>query len=964
VLRFATLTLGVLGLAVAAGSACGSHGVATVTVEAGLGPLEASPPPLVSPGAQVDATSSPVVFDTLRGGVWTANGDVGTVSYVDVDAFKVVVEIPVGASPGADVRSVALSPDQAWIAAVDRAAGTVTLVDAYTNVVARTIAVGNHPRAAVWSASNPRWLYVALEGGDAIAIVDRTMGVLAQTLPVGRMPSGLAVSRKRNELYVTHRIDPKISIVDLASGALLDDIPLAVQPAKSDPTVPQGTPFAFEGMSWQPMPDMMLHDQGGDVLWVPHELFAPTHPFQFQTTVFPAISVVDVAQRAEVVTTPDTNQTNGRKLLFDAINIPDLQGNPSIISQPCAIAQHPNAIAVYALACGSDDLLTFDATQGIAVNLIRDLPGDHPVGITLDDTGTRAFVVSDQSHTLLAYDIAGGQVMADLRLLNGQHPVPLVAKDPIDPQLRAGQTLFFSANGLAKERGNLAITGNNWLSCGACHLDGFGGAEEVLFEDAHLRDPTRDAQIGHFGLVDLFSTAPTPASATFDPHDIVVAMLEQGGLAPDRTGQSRAGAVDPSHPSAAAVTMATLLAYVVARDLPLGPTWLSSTGPPNAANDGAFCGQCHSREYAAWQQSAHAHAGADPMMKYCRDVEQGLAGQSFTRLCVGCHDPIGARTGDTTLSTGRGVTCLSCHEVTLPIRAGGNAALVATPYDWTVSHKDRAQADLATLRQPEFCGGCHSQFVPGTGLSGIDTLAAWKASRFAGSAATFPDGGLPDEDAGIIPGDDAGADSGATYCVTCHMPSAGGLADHRFIGGNVYLSSALGDGGTVADLTANLARAMTVRAVKSGSGYLVTVSNVGAGHDFPNGVPDLRESWVEVDALDASRNVLLRIGGPDPTTNLIPASAARFGYDLAGADGGLLLRHELSLAASIPFDRRVPSGGSVDVFVPAPKSMPAGTVELDAVLYVRSVRTTFYRAATGSPTATAPEVLVARAVIP
>jgi hypothetical protein len=417
-------------------------------------------------------------------------------------------------------------------------------------------------------------------------------------------------------------------------------------------------------------------------------------------------------------------------------------------------------------------------------------------------------------------------------------------------------------------------------------------------------------------------------------------------------------------------------------------------------NDEAFCGQCHSREYAAWQASAHAHAGADPMVLYCNGVEQGIAGASFTRLCAGCHDPIGARTGDLSLTSGRGVTCLSCHEVTLPIRAGGNAALVATPYDWTVSHKDRAQASLATLRQPEFCGGCHAQFVPGTGLIGIDTLSAWKASRFAGAPARFPEGGLPDEDAGPIPLDDAdapagpdpdagpdalpaidageasapsydaprdagpAADSGATYCVDCHMPVLNGLADHRFIGGNVYLATDVGDGGTVADLTANLARALRVGAVKSGSGFLVTVTNRGAGHFFPNGVPDLREAWVEVDALDAGKNVLLRIGGPDPVTNLIPATAARFGYDLAGADGGLLLRHELSLARAIPFDRRIPSGASVDVFIPGPASMPAGTVELDAVLYVRSVRTTYYRAATGNPTGTAPEVPVARAVVP
>jgi DNA-binding beta-propeller fold protein YncE len=977
--RFATLTFLVLALCLAVASACGSHGAAPPTVDASLGPLEAHPPSLLAPAARLDAASTAIVFDTLRGGVWVANGDVGTVSYVDIDSFKVVAEIAVGG----DVRSVAESPDKAWIAAADRAGGNVALIDGYTNTVMRTIAVGAHPRAVVWNAVDPRWLYVALEGADAVAIVDRTLGALAQTIPVGRMPSGVAVSRQRNELYVSHRIDAKISIVDLGRGVVVDDVPLAIQPAQTAPTVPNGVPFSFEGISWQP---------DGNIAWVPHELLAPTHPFQFQTTVFPAISVVDLLHRAEVITDPNSGETNGRKLLFDAINIPDPEGNPSIVSQPCAITQDRNAIAVYALACGSDDLLTFDETQGIAVGLLRNLPGDHPVGITLDDTGQRAFVVSDQSHTLLTYDTSGGSPFAQLRLLNG--PLPLVAKDPLPPQLRAGQVLFFSANGLA--RNAFATTGDNWLSCGACHLDGFGEAEVTLFENAGLQNPATNALIGHVGLQDFFASAATPTAA-FEPHDILVALLDQGGLAPDRTGQIRTGQVDPASPPPAAAAMATQLAYVVARDLPIGPSWLSSSGAPNLTNDTSYCGECHAREYAAWQASAHAHAAADPMMRFCGTVEEGLVGQPFTRLCAGCHDPTSARAGDTSLTSGRGVTCLSCHETEAPIGSVGNADLLATPYDWTVDHKARASAGLVALRQPTFCGGCHAQFVPGTGLTGIDTLSVWQHSSFAGPANTFPDGGLPDdkdaeaviaydasddvyslpvpttEDGGVPPFDepteagvdaaDGAVDSGVTRCIDCHMPVTNGTADHRFIGGNVYLAEALGDGGTVAALTANLAKAVRLSAAASGSGYLVTVRNVGAGHDFPNGVPDIREAWVEMDALDANKNVLLRIGGPD-SSGILPPSVARFGEDLAGADGGILLRHELSLVTHIPFSRRVPPGGAVDVFIQGPPSLPAGTKEVDAVLYLHNVRTTFYRAATGDSTGTTPQVEVARAIVP
>lgn len=937
-MRRASLLLA-LGLfaGAAAGSACRSSGAPAATTldgGGGLPPLEANPPATLPPAAQHDASSSSVLFDAVRGGVWTANGDIGTVSYNDVDAHALIGEIAVSDGAGrGDVRSVALSPDGAWLAAVDRASGTVSLIDPDARIVRRTLAVGGHPRAAIWDAADPRWLYVAVEDIDAVAIIDRTLGVLARTLPVGRLPSGLAVSRKRPELYVSHRIDPSVSIVDLGQGRVVANVPFADEPANLDRTVPQGKPFAFEGIAWQP---------DGDVAWVPHELLAPTHPFQFQSTVFPAVSVLDLSARAEVENDPASGDTSGRKLLFGAIDIPDAMGNTSIVSQPCAIVVHPNDVVAYALACGSEDLLTFDMTTGLAIGLLRNLPGDHPSGITLDDTGQRAFILSDGSHTLLSLDIAGGDPVAHARIIDG--PRPTFMSDPVDPELRAGQKLFFGAN---SAKNDLATTGNDWLSCGACHLDGFGSGTRALFDDAHPVDPTTDALIGHVALKDDFSSAATPADPSFDPHDVLVALLNQGGLSPDRTGVNGKGSVDPSAPTPTARLMASRIARVIARDLPLGPSWLSSSSPPAAANDTTFCKACHQAEYQTWSESAHAHAGADPMVRFDLGIEQKNVGPAAARLCAGCHDPVDARSGDPSLSTGRGVTCLSCHEVAQPIRAAGNADLVAVSYDWTVDHASRAHDGLETLRRPDFCGGCHEQFVPGTGLTAISTLREYGASPFAGH---------PTDDAGLTL-------TGASTCVDCHMAANGGTGDHSFIGGNVYVAQKLGDGSTVPALRQNLSRAVSLAVARAGSGYLATLTNHGAGHSFPTGVTDIREPWIELEAMDAQKHVLARFGGPD-ASGLLPPDAARFGTDIAAGDGTVLLHHELSQAMRVTFDRRVPAGQSVDVFLPAPPSLPPGTSEVDAVLLYRNVRTPFYRAATGDATGTAPEVEVARAKAP
>ncbi len=852
--------------------------------DAGPAPLEPAPPPPIDAKDRVDSASSTVIFDRLRGGVWTANGDVGTITYADITKQAVVREVPIGTN----VTSVALSPDFTWIAAVDRAGASVSLVDATSGQVRRSIPLGTHPRAAVWDAWDPRWLYVSLEDDGAVAVIDRTLGVLHHTVPVGRLPAGLAASRLRDELAIAHRIDGVVSVLPLAGvyapadqGVPAIDVPLAFQPVQSDDTLPSGTPFALESLAWT---------IGGDVVWTPHQLLANHHPFQFQRVLFPAVSVVDLSARAEVETDPNNPLAviAGRKLLFDAINIPDADGNTSIMSQPCAAVMHPNGLTAYVVACGSEDLLTFDLTAGIAVDLLRNLPGDHPTGITLDAAGQRAFIVADQSHSLLTLDTAGGSLVGHAQVIAG--PLDLVAKDPITPQLRAGEKLFFEAN---SAKNPLPTTGNNWMSCGGCHLDGFVSTNQLVFEALHALDPTTDAQIAHEGLKDMFSTSPTPADPSFNPHDILSALIDQGGLVPDRTGAVRTGQIDPSNPTAAAVTMAQQLAQVIARDLPVGPSWLVADGAkPVTQYDEQWCGNCHAPEYAAWQLSAHAHAAKDTMVLFGMGVEQKLRGTQYSRQCAGCHDPVSLRLGDSSLASGRGITCLGCHDVTRLIRAGGNSDLEATTHDWTQEHLARASASLATLKTPDFCAGCHQQFVPGTGMPAISTLTEWQSSPYA-VPATPADAGA-DAEANVatsITPTSVGT-PGTTTCVDCHMPDNGsGTHDHSAPGGNVYIAQTFNEPDFATTVGKKLSSAVQLQASAAADGVHVLVMNVGAGHAFPTGVTDIREPYVEVQALDAMQNLLATYGGPD-STGAAPAGGAapRHGHRRRGRGPALPAR--------------------------------------------------------------------------
>jgi YVTN family beta-propeller protein len=797
----------------------------------------------------------------------------------------------------------------------------VSLVDAAARVVRRTIALGTHPRACVWDTANPRWLYVTQEDSGSVVVVDRTLGTVVDTIPVGRLPVGLAVSASRRELYVTHRIDGDVTVIDLHERTVVADISLSDEPL-SAPGVPNGKPIGFEAPAVS---------ADGEYLWAPHELLATTHPFVFNQTVFPAISVVDLAARVEQANDPNSADFVGRKNLFAAISLTDPDGQPSVFSQPCAVAFHSNNHTAWALMCGSQDVVTFSVEHGNATAAVRGLPCDHPSGMTLDAAGTRLFVMCDQSKQLVTLDTAGGSPVGQTQLIGTSVGVAVDSIKAHDPQLRAGLTLFYQA---ASAKGSLATTGNNWLSCSACHLDGFGSTNQRLFE-ALLPppNPAYDAEIGHIGLVDNFSTAIQVGAPSFNPHDILVALLDQGGLAPDRTGVSRVGQVDPNAPPPAAVTMAQELASVVAADLPAQPTWLKNAGgSPNTVYDTSWCGNCHQAEYEAWSHSVHSVTAKDPMVTFCVKTEQSLAGPQYSRLCAGCHDPVSTRTGDTTMTSGRGVTCLGCHDVTALTQAGGNADLQATTHDWTQDHKAWASASLQVLKQPQFCGGCHSQFVPGTGLIGIGTLDEWESSLY----------------------------TPATPCVDCHMPTLpSGGSDHRFPGGNVYLGQRIGDPTLLQEQRTNLAHVVQMAAQAVSGGVLVTVRNGGAGHWFPTGVTDIREAWVEIQPLDGGGNVLAHLGGPATVTDALPAGVARLGVDIAAADGTLLYGHQISEGTRFPFDVRIPSGEAQTFFVPV-TSWPTGTSTVDAVLEVRSVRTSYYRMAAGNPTGAAPQTEMGR----
>jgi tetratricopeptide (TPR) repeat protein len=306
------------------------------------------------------------------------------------------------------------------------------------------------------------------------------------------------------------------------------------------------------------------------------------------------------------------------------------------------------------------------------------------------------------------------------------------------------------------------------------------------------------------------------------------------------------------------------------------------------------CAECHGGIVAQWQDSVHAFGSLNnPVYRMALDGFVATAGRDKARFCNGCHEPaLMFDTGvDGTFSPESlapenklahlGITCATCHGVT-EARTDGNASLTISSAEIPIpdpSKPDeiaihRKRVTTKKVSEDALCVSCHRGFLgEATGhdvhILGIDEFAPWRRSTFADNPVTRLDEPIA-----------------AQNCVDCHMPKTprgqigAGKSSHRFAGGHSAMAKMIGSKEQLAAVEAMLAKAATLdiaafginseqRSLSSlafaiGGGervwFDVVVRNTGVGHQFPSGVADLKDTWLEVVVEDANQEPLVQAG--------------------------------------------------------------------------------------------------------
>ncbi len=378
--------------------------------------------------------------------IYTVNVDVNTVTFIDSDSHKVKAEIKVGKEP----KQLTLSPDEKFIFVTCMFDNKVDVISVDKKKVIKSIKVGIEPYG-VMTSQDGKTLYVANYRSNTISVVDLIDLKSKKEIAVGDRPRTLAIAADGKKLYVPQYLSAEISVIDVSSNKVTNTINLADSPNQKDPKKSQGIPNTLEEFVINP---------DGKTAWVPHLLTNIDTPVNFEETVFPAISVIDLNKEEEIV--------GERKELFEEINVKDSKNQTMIVANPYDVVFHPNGSKAFVVMSGSEDLVVFDLNRGgNATQIVRRIDGNNPRGIVISPKGDFIYANNVMSHDLAKISTGGDKVYARAKM-DGKN-LKLIKKDTLTPLEREGKTIFYSAN---SEEFATDITGNNWMSCVSCHADG------------------------------------------------------------------------------------------------------------------------------------------------------------------------------------------------------------------------------------------------------------------------------------------------------------------------------------------------------------------------------------------------------------------------------------------------------------------------------------------------------------
>ncbi len=333
---------------------------------------------------------------------------------------------------------------------------------------------------------------------------------------------------------------------------------------------------------------------------------------------------------------------------------------------------------------------------------------------------------------------------------------------------------------------------------------------------------------------------------------------------------------------------------------PFFPSLLrTASGKPVRSTDffpPSKCRGCHAAIFDQWKGSMHSNAYRDPVFQALWKIGSEETGGLTDKLCAGCHTAVGtvaeevSRGADGEFQVSEiareGVQCHLCHSVVgssmdeTPTAMPQNASIVVDPGVVMRGPYRDAQpmwhkAEYSELHtRAEFCGNCHNVFHPANHFPIENTYDEWRFSVYAQK-------GIVCQDCHMMP-----VEKAIEVARTLEKPKNPGRASpmgparenvfsHEFVGANFTVTGLLGaerHARLAVERLQSAARLSLTLPAGAGPGGIARirtrVTNVGAGHNLPTSLTEVRQMWLDVAVRDGAGAEIYRSGALDSAGDL------------------------------------------------------------------------------------------------
>jgi len=382
---------------------------------------------------------------------------------------------PVAASAHRSPADVAVSPDGRWALTANQSAGTVSLVDLETGLVASEVRTGDRPTSVAFDISGRQAVVTNTWSGTlSVLMVDGGKLRKRLDLPVGPEPRGVALTRGGGTAYVASTISNEIVVLDLPGARVRARVPVGERPwhlalspderwlvvgntRSRDASVVNTAALAVERTVRLAAENARQVSVSPDGKWayVPH-LFQRGFPTTQQ----------DIERGWVLASRVSRIPIGGEEAPKEALAL-DPRGKA--VGDPYASAVSPDGqwlavsasstheVLLYRLPLpfvafgGPGDFIESELLQNNG-RFRRVRVGGRPMGLRFTADSRLLHVANYLGDSLQTVDVSAGKLLKSIDL---GRPAQLSAA-------RRGEAIFHDA-----ER-----SFNQWFSCGSCHVDG------------------------------------------------------------------------------------------------------------------------------------------------------------------------------------------------------------------------------------------------------------------------------------------------------------------------------------------------------------------------------------------------------------------------------------------------------------------------------------------------------------